>query len=69
MSGLFRKLIPLALVIATAMTIPTTATAAPCTAGYMRCLNSSYDMKGFAEYLANLECGISFAACLKAILI
>lgn len=68
MSGMFRKIVPLALVLATGMTIPAPAAAAPCTAGYMKCLNDSYDMRGFAEYLANLECGIGYVGCLRRVL-
>lgn len=69
MTGHFRKLVPLALVIAAGVTtMPAPAAAAPCTSGYQRCLNDSYEMKGFAEYLANLECGVRFAGCLMAVL-
>jgi len=69
MSGRFRKFAPLTLVLATGISIPATADATPCTRGYMQCLNDSYDLKGLAEYLANLECGVGFASCLRKMLI
>lgn len=67
MTGHFRKIVPLALVLAAGVTMPAPADAAPCTSSYQRCLNDSYSMKGIAEYMANLECGAGYAGCIMLI--
>jgi|GEM_PF-1834284 len=36
----------------------------PCTRGYMKCLNDSYDTQGLFRIMADLECGVRYAACL-----
>jgi hypothetical protein len=65
MTGLFRWTILTALLIAVGTALPARAVAGvPCTDGYQGCLNDSFDKKGFAEILANLECGARYARCI-----
>jgi hypothetical protein len=69
MTGRFRWITPLALLIAISAVLPPQADASvDCTDAYMTCLNDSWDKKGFAELLANLECGARYARCIKDIL-
>lgn len=52
--------------IAVAGIAPGLASAATsCTATYEKCLNDTWDMKGVAQYLANLECGARYAGCIR----
>lgn len=65
MTTRFRLLILTALLIAAGVVLPARADAAvPCTDGYEMCLNDSHDKRGWAELLANLECGAQFARCI-----
>lgn len=48
---------------------PPAAAGVPCTDGYQSCLNDSWDKSGFAELLANLECGARYARCIRDIII
>lgn len=72
MNGRYRWGILTALLIAVGATLPSPVAASDdlaCTEAYEKCLNDSYDKKGFAEYLANLECGARFARCIMDIII
>lgn len=63
----FRKSVPFALTIAALTMNPAPAAASSCTRDYMKCLNDTHDLSGFFEYLANLECGLKLANCLKTV--
>jgi hypothetical protein len=66
MTARIRWTILAALLIAMGAALPAPAAAnTSCTDGYQWCLNDSYDKTGFYEYLANLECGVRFARCIK----
>jgi hypothetical protein len=58
-----------ALLIAVGVALPPPAAASTsCTDDYEMCLNDSWDKKGFAELLANLECGARYARCIMDII-
>lgn len=70
MTTRFRSLFAMALLAAVAFALPPAAMASvSCTDAYEMCLNDSWDKKGFAELLANLECGARYARCIADILV
>ena len=49
-----------------AMSLPTAASAAlPCLDNYYKCLNDSWDTKGFERFLADAECGSAYIGCIR----
>ena len=50
---------------AAAMFLPGSAHALTCLDGYYKCLNDSWNTKGFERFLADVECGTAYFGCLR----
>lgn len=56
------------IVAGAALLTPQEVEAADCTRQYSQCLNDSYDTSGLLRHLADLECGVRYAACLMDVI-
>lgn len=63
------KLILIVALAAGAVTLaPQPAAAAPCTDGYLACLNDSYDLTGVLQTMSDIECFGRYTKCMAAAL-
>ena len=61
-----RKLIAVLTMVAATMALaprPATAQEADCTNNYVKCLNDSYELKGFLRLMADVECFADYVGC------
>ena len=65
-----RWTLPAAFFFAVGAGLPSVASAAPCTDGYMKCLNDTHDTSGFLRAMADVECFARYTGCVaRAIMI
>ena len=54
----------LTMMLSVAAFSPQPAAAADCTAEYTKCLNDTYELDGWLQVMADVECGADYAACI-----
>lgn len=66
-----RWIVPAALFLSLGFAMPSTTSAetavrspVACTDGYMACLNASYDKRGIARAMADVECFARYGGCI-----
>lgn len=65
MTDRIRWILPLAMMVAFGVGAPEKAEAASCTRGYEMCLNDTWDTRGFARALADVECFAEYVGCVR----